>query len=173
MAEDVTAVKAAFSEFDGRRVAPIRALADADLSAAARVAVLAAVAGPDQIAATWIAKRWAERGALRSAEALEILAALPEMTEPDAILHTLQMVQVFPEEATPALPEFRKHVTHRRALVRTWALDAAVRCAPMAEAKALLSAGLTSPSAAMRARARQLQAAGYGAAGTPRPPKRA
>ncbi|MEM6323790.1 MAG: hypothetical protein AAF748_08910 [Pseudomonadota bacterium] len=161
MSDDLTAVTRAFSEFDGRHVAPLRRLADGDLSATARGAVLAAIAGPDQIAATWIIKHWAENGAFLPGDAAQVFAALPRLNAPDAILHVLQMVQMFPEEAVPALPTIRVHLKHRRVLVRTWALDAFVRCGPRAEAEKLLNSALKDASAAVRARARQLQAAGY------------
>lgn len=149
-------VGTAFSAFDGRVVAPLRDLA-AEVSERERGEVLAAIAGPDQVAATWVVKHWADKGRLTADEAGFVFSALDRITAADAVLHVLQMVQHFPAEARAALPRFRVHLAHKRVLVRVWSLDAVARCADRAEARALVEQALSDVSAAMRARGRALQ----------------
>lgn len=146
MAEDLTDQLAAF---DGKHVAPLRALARGDVPSGDFLAYLS---GPHEVAASWVLKARAEKGGLDEAIARSVFEALPQLSEPDAILHALQMVQFAPV-ADPAL--IRPFLTAKRTLHRVWALDALSRVAPV-EAAPIIEAALDDPSAAMRARARAL-----------------
>ncbi|MEO0385231.1 MAG: hypothetical protein AAF234_16930 [Pseudomonadota bacterium] len=119
-------------------------MADADL--------LELLPGPHEIAASWVLKARLEAGLLGETTQNSIYACLPKLSEPDVILHRLQMVQHAPYAPADTI---RPYLTHKRTLVRVWALDALARVAPD-EAAPLIRAALDDPSAAMRARARAL-----------------
>ncbi|MFN3170161.1 MAG: hypothetical protein ACE37E_05665 [Hyphomicrobiales bacterium] len=140
---------AALYAFDGKRVGGLKALIDAD---AADADLLALLPGPHEIAASWVLKARLEAGLLGEAAQNSIYECLPNLSEPDAILHLLQMVQHAPHAEADVIRPF---LTHKRTLVRVWALDALARVAPN-EAAPLIKVALDDPSAAMRARARAL-----------------
>ena len=132
------------ASFDGRHVAPLRTLLDAPLAE-----VMAEVPGPYEVAATWVLKAKAERGEI----AAGVFAKLPDLTQPDAVLHVLQMVQYASNER---VPDLEPYLVHKKLLVRVWAIDALARTDPVAAAPHL-EAALRNPSAAMRARAKALR----------------
>lgn len=140
---------AALYAFDGKRVGGLKALVKADVADADLLALLP---GPHEIAASWVLKARLEAGLLGQAARNGIYECLPKLSEPDAILHLLQMVQHAPHAEADVIRPF---LTHKRTLVRVWALDALARVAPD-EAAPLIEAALDDPSAAMRARARAL-----------------
>jgi HEAT repeat protein len=140
---------AALYAFDGKRVAGLKPLVRADVPDAE---LLAELPGPHEIAASWVLKARLEAGLLGDAAQKAIFAHLPKLTEPDAILHLLQMVQHAP---FASVDDVRPLLAHKRTLVRVWALDALGHLAPD-EAAPLIEAALDDPSAAMRARARAL-----------------
>ena len=145
--------------FDGRHVAPLRALVDRGLDGSARSMMLAAVPGQHEIAATWMAKAMAERGDLAPEAFRALFDALPRVTEADAILHVLQMVQHAPDLARGLRPHLVSLAGHNRLLVTVWAFDAFCRtCAPgeTADRDERIRQGLRHRSKAMQARARAL-----------------
>lgn len=144
---------AALYAFDGKRVGGLKALVDTDVADADLLALLP---GPHEIAASWVLKARLEAGLLGETVQNSVYACLPKLSEPDAILHLLQMVRHAPYAPADAI---RRYLTHRRTLVRVWALDAPARIAPD-EAAPLVEAALDDLSAAMRARARALMSRG-------------
>ena len=146
MAQDVIDRLAAF---DGKHVAPLRALARSDLPSRD---LLPFLPGPHEVAASWVLKARAEGDGLDEATARSVFATLPKLSQPDAILHALQMVQFAPVADPDTIRPF---LDVKRTLHRVWALDAFSRVAPD-EAAPLITAALDDPSAAMRARARAL-----------------
>ncbi len=156
MDRDNEMVEAALAGFDGRRVAPLKAISQRALSPGAIETLLDNVPGENEIGATWVFKALAEANFLPDRACTHTFAALPRLSEPDAILHVLQMVQYAPEVARDQVEAFRRLLGHRRTLVRVWAMDAAVRTAVPEEAERLIRAGLADPSKAMLARARRL-----------------
>jgi len=151
-------IKAALLAFDGRDVAPLRALAaqKPDLRR-----VLEHMPGPQEVAASWVAKALVERGEVGDAELAGLLARLALLREPDAILHVLQCAQYAPVAVARAMradmgPLYR----HPRGLVRVWAFDAYIRGAEhpeeLSDTTERLRQGLRDRQAAMRARARGL-----------------
>lgn len=150
----------AFAAFDGRHVAPLRALV-ADGPEVRRV--LEHVPGPHEVAASWVLKALAEDGRLTQVELAGFLGRLPLLTEADAILHLLQCAQHAPPPVARAMrddlvPLYR----HPRGLVRVWAFDAYIRGAnhpaEMDDTEERLRQGARDRYAAMRARARGLAA---------------
>lgn len=135
--------------FDGKHVADLRALARTNVS---DKIFLDEMPGPNELAASWVLKARAEIGTLSDHSKLSLFDSLPKLSEPDAVLHMLQIVQH--ASAAPA-ETIRPFLNHRRTLVRVWALDALARVAP-GEAAPLIKAALEDTSAAMRARARAL-----------------
>lgn len=144
---------AALYAFDGKRVGGLKALVEADVADADLLALLP---GPYEIAASWVLKARLDAGLLGETVQNNVYACLPKLSEPDAILHLLQMVRHAPYASVDTI---RPYLTHKRTLVRVWALDALARVAPD-EAAPLIEAALDDPSAAMRARARALMSRG-------------
>lgn len=142
---------AALYAFDGKRVAGLRTLARSDTP---DEALLAELPGDHEVGASWVLKARAEAGALEEETGKALFDCLPKLTQPDAILHVLQMVQHAPAAAPDVI---KPYLMHKRTLLRVWALDALARVAPN-EAVPLVQAALDDPSAAMRARARALLA---------------
>lgn len=141
---------AALYAFDGKRVAGLRTLARSNEPDAALIAELP---GEHEVGASWVLKARAEAGVLSDEAKQSFSASLADLTEPDAILHVLQMVQYAPFASADVIRPF---LAHKRTLLRVWALDAMVRVAPQ-EAAPLVQAALNDESAAMRARARVLE----------------
>ena len=146
MVEDVIDLLAAF---DGKPVAPLRTLARSNVPSRD---LLRFLPGPHEVAASWVLKARVEGNGLDETIARSVFETLPKLTQPDAILHALQMVQFAPV-ADPTV--IRPFLAVKRTLHRVWALDALSRVAPD-EAVPLIEAALEDPSAAMRARARAL-----------------
>ena len=142
---------AALYDFDGKHVADLRALARSDVP---DQAFLDEMPGPHEVAASWVLKARAEAGTLTGGVTHGLFASLLKLSEPDAALHVLQMVQHAPHAPADLIRPF---LQHRRTLLRVWALDALARVAPD-EAAPLVKAALDDTSAAMRARARALSA---------------
>jgi hypothetical protein len=140
---------AALYAFDGKRVAGLRSLVGSNVTDAA---LLDEMPGAHEIAASWVLKARAEAGGLSEEAKARLYDSLPELSEPDAILHLLQSVQHAPFASPDAIRPF---LSHKRTLLRVWAMDAMARVAP-ADAAALVEAALEDDSAAMRARARAL-----------------
>lgn len=148
----------AFEAFDGREVAPLKALV-AEGPVVRRV--LEHVPGPHEVAASWVLKAMAERGQMSDAELAGFLGRLSLLTEPDAVLHLLQTAQYAPQLVARALrddmvPLYR----HPKGLVRVWAFDAYIRGADhpaeLDDTRERIRQGLGDRQAAMRARARGL-----------------
>lgn len=141
---------AALYAFDGKRVAGLRSLAR---SSVPDDALLAELPGENEVGASWVLKARAEADVLSEATGPALFPRLPQLTQPDAILHLLQMVQ----HVSGASPDvIRPFLKSNRTLLRVWALDALTRVAAD-EAAPLVAAALEDTSAAMRARARALQ----------------
>lgn len=143
--------RAVLEAFDGTHVAALKPLVHSDLPDSD---LLSELPGPNEIAASWVLKARLEAGLLDDAACREVFASLSVLSEPDAILHLLQMVQHAPYADAARVRPF---LNHQRVLVRVWALDALARIAPD-EAAPLIEAALGDRSAAMRARARALKA---------------
>jgi len=146
--------------FDGRRVATLRFLVDEGVSSDGMTALVEALPGRHEVGASWMLKALAEAGALPSDEMSRVFASLPHLTDPDAILHVLQMARHDPIAAS----EFREAILplagHPRLLVRVWTFDAYCRTAagPGADADRAerIRQGMRHRSKAMQARARAL-----------------
>ncbi|MEM9320789.1 MAG: hypothetical protein AAGA70_17565 [Pseudomonadota bacterium] len=157
---DASVEIAAFEAFDGRRVAPLRALVAGNPDTRR---VLDHVPGDHEIAASWVMKALAEAGRLSTADLAGFLARLPFLSEPDAVLHLLQSAQYAPQPVARAMrDDLVALYRHPRGLVRVWAFDAYVRGADLPAERADLAerikAGTGNRYAAMRARARALAA---------------
>ena len=148
-------VNEALGAFDGRHVASLNRLVAEGLSEAEVQAVLAALPGSNEVGATWVLKALAEADRLSVETAGKAFGVLGQLTDGDAILHTLQMVQREPEAALGAKAEIERLLDHRRVLVRVWALDALARIDPEVS-RALVLDALDAPQASLRARARAL-----------------
>ncbi len=157
--EDGDAIRAALTGFDGRHVAGLRALVRRGLSAAGVAAVMDEVPGPLETPASWVLKALAETGALGRDEVAGLYLRLPDLTDTDALLHVLQLVQRHPAAARPVRDAIAALTSHKTLLVRVWAFDALCRTTPpdgTAERDARIRATLSDPSKAMQARARAL-----------------
>lgn len=155
----MTTLRTAFLEFDGIHTAPLVAskdLARADLDA------LIALCGDTEVAvaATWVAKALVEDGV--AVDLKQVFATLAQQSDWAAQLHVLQCVRHAPEAAVPQTDHIRALLGGQKALVRVWALDAFVRLADLIpdlrdEAAGLVEQALTSGTASLRARARDLK----------------
>ncbi len=145
--------------FDGRHVQPLKALVLTDPQASQYDSLLARIPGPDDVGATWVLKAWSEANQLPRPAFSAVFATLPDLSEPDAILHVLQMVRFCPDLARAHRTVFQSLAGYPRVLVNVWAFDAYVRTQTEDETEdraARIRAGLTHRSKAMQARARQL-----------------
>lgn len=161
MERTVEDVQAALDAFDGRHVAPLKDCVAEPLDGNALETLIGAVTGSDQVGASWMLKAMAETGRLEPDAMAQVLESLPELTEPDAILHVLQMVQHAPASLAKTLrPALAPLHRHPRGLVRVWAFDAYCRGAETGaereDVRERIRAGLTDRFAAMRARSRAL-----------------
>ncbi len=150
-------IAAALAAFDGKHTAPLKtALAD-DLSLEAEAALIAAVPGPDEIAATWLIKALVEKCRLGQHHLATLFDRLPRITEPDAALHLLQCAQYAPDAARLLRPHLTPFYGHKKILLRVWAFDAYCRGADASEdLSERVGQGLADRSAAMRARSKAL-----------------
>lgn len=148
-------IESALAEFNRRNVAPLRGLA----SRASAEGLLQYMTGPHQVAATWCLKAQAERAQLSQEEMARVFSALPELSQPDAILHVLQMVRFSPDLARANRPYFVALAGHAKLLIRVWAFDAYIRTSLPGEEEdrdERIRQGLQQRSKAMQARARNL-----------------
>ncbi|MEL7239238.1 MAG: hypothetical protein AAGK78_10270 [Planctomycetota bacterium] len=148
-------LRTALDAFDGKHVAPLKALSR-QAATADQGALADEVTGPRGVAATWVLKAIAEQGKLRSSIARSVFGELAGLSSWEAILHVLQLVQHAPEEAAEHADVIRDLLDHDKTLVRVWALDAFARVGPHRDAKRLVMEALDAKQASMRARARQL-----------------
>lgn len=148
-------VNEALGAFDGRHVASLKRLVAEGLSESEVRAVLAALPGPHEVSATWVLKALAEADRLSVDAAGKAFGVLGQLTDGDAILHALQMVQHLPGPAGVARKQIETLLDHKKLLVQVWALDAMVRIDP-AGGRPLVLEALDAPRASMRARARAL-----------------
>ncbi len=145
----------ALAAFDGRQVAPLSRLVEQGLGGAACDTLLKAVPGPNEVAATWVIKALFEQGS--GSDLGSAFARLGAVEAPDAVLHLLQSVQYAPDASVGAEVAIWPLLSHRRGLLRVWALDALVRIRPSDPAvRARLQEALDAKEPAMRARARAL-----------------
>ncbi|GAB5449468.1 hypothetical protein [Gymnodinialimonas sp.] len=150
-------IAAALAAFDGTHTAPLKAVARDDLSPAAVQALVDAVPGPQEIAATWLIKALAEAGRLGAGTLVQVFERLPNITAADAALHILQCAQLAPDAAPLLRPHLSPYYGSKKILLRVWAFDAYCRGAdPAEDLSERIKQGLTDRSAAMRARARAL-----------------
>jgi hypothetical protein len=153
-------IDAELGRFDGRRVETLRLLVSRGLSPDGIAALIEAVPGRHETGASWMLKALAETGALSREQLTRVFASLPELTEPDAILHVLQMVRFDPVAARGVRDAMVPLAGHPRLLVNVWTFDAYCRSAfgPGADADRheRIRQGLRHRSKAMRARARAL-----------------
>ena len=161
--------------YDGKRVAPFRAVADAVAEGRDRgeeaVGHLVELAARDevelQVGATWVLKNLAERGvAPRERETAALLRLLHRPLPPDALLHLLQTLPHMD------LPAGEEHALHRallmliesdRAFVRAWAYNglgllAALNAGFRHEVERLFDRAAPTETAAVRARIRRMRA---------------
>ena len=161
--------------YDGKRVAPFRAVADAVSEGLDRgedaVGRLVELAARDemelQVGATWVLKNLVERGvALREREATTLLRLLHRPLAPDALLHLLQTL---PYMDLPAGEQHALHDTLQmliesdRAFVRAWAYNglgllAARNSVFRHDVERLFDRAARTETAAVRARIRHARA---------------
>lgn len=166
-------IAATLRSYDGKRVAPFRAVAeavqDAPESAVGQLVDLAASDEMElQVGATWVVKHLAERGAApEGPSGAKLLGLLGLPLAPDALLHILQ-----------TLPHMRietgRHAALRRALlvlirsrrtfIRAWAYNglgilAAHDPSLRSEVERLFDQAASTESAAVKARIRHARAA--------------
>ena len=158
--------------YDGKRVAPFRAVAEAVRDTPERaVPRLLYLAASDeaalQIGATWVIKWLAERGgAPRGESSVRVVDLLDHMEEPDGLLHLLQTQphMELPADRTMALNRtLRRLIRSRRVFVRAWAYNglgviAAAEPRLRNEIEALFAVAEERESAAVRARIRHARA---------------
>ncbi|MEJ6392859.1 hypothetical protein V8J82_06320 [Gymnodinialimonas sp. 2305UL16-5] len=147
----------ALAAFDGTRTAPLKTLLADDFSADAEAALMAEIPSPHEVAATWVVKALVEAKRLGVGQLAVLFEQIPDLTEPDAALHLLQCAQYVSDAAPILRPHLSAFYGHPKILLRVWAFDAYCRGAPETEdLSERIRQGLTSRSAAMRARARSL-----------------
>ena len=159
--------------YDGKRVAPFRAVADAMRGAPeTAVPLLLDLAASDeaalQVGATWVVKHLAERGDPPDGEwAAQTVDLLERMDAPLAILHVLQTLphMEIPAGRQQALRRVLKRlIRSRRVFVRAWAYNglgvlAAADSELRDEVEVLFGAAEATESAAVRVRIRHARAA--------------
>lgn len=159
--------------YDGKRVAPFRAVAEAVRGAPeSAVPRLLELAGSDeaalQVGATWVVKYLAERGEGPEGEfAARAIDLLGRVDQPDAILHLLQTLphMEIPAERTGSLCRtLERMIRSRRTFIRAWAYNglgvlAAGNPALRPEVGALFDEAERSESASVRVRIRHARKA--------------
>ncbi len=125
-------IAAALRKYDGKRVAPFRAVAEAVCGASgSAVPQLLDLAADDeaalQVGATWVVKSLAERGEAPSGEsAARVIDLLDRVEAPDAVLHLLQTLPyiAIPADRTePLRRTLKRLIRSRRAFIRAWAYN--------------------------------------------------
>ena len=173
-------IAATLRSYDGKRVAPFRAVAEALVQRAGRgrdaVDQLLELAAADETAlqagATWVLKYLAERGAAPGGrQTPALLRLLQRPLAPDALLHVLQTLPHI--ELSADLPASEERAFHRallhligsdRVFVRAWAYNglgllAARNPALRDEVQALFSRAEKTETAAVKVRIRHARAA--------------
>lgn len=114
--------------------------------------------------ASWLLRRWVERGLVGSGFATEMAPSLASVRDRWTSLHLLQAIPGL-EISASAAPEWsdfcRRHLTAESPFVRAWATNALWHLARRdpaleSEARAALERALVDPKASVRARARRL-----------------
>ncbi len=147
----------ALAQFDGTHTAPLRDVLQDDLSPEARATLVAAIPGPDEVAATWLIKALVERGQLGTGQVAQVFEAFAKISHPDAALHVLQCAQYAPDAAPILRPHLTPYYGSSKILLRVWAFDAYCRGAPPDEdLSARIRQGLRMREASMRARSKVL-----------------
>jgi hypothetical protein len=150
-------IQKALDRFDGRDPAPLRLLLSESLSPTAETTLLAAIPGPDEVAATWLIKALVERGQFSTGHIALAFEAFPTLQTPDAALHLLQCAQYAPDAAPILRPHLTPYYGHSKILLRVWAFDAYCRGAPPDEDLfERIKQGLQQREASMRARSKAL-----------------
>ncbi len=150
-------IAAAFEAFDGTHVDPLRGLLAGPLSPDAEGTLLAAIPGPDEVAATWLIKALVEKGKLGAGQVAHAFERFGQVTEPDAALHLLQCAQYAPQAAPLLRPHLTPYYGHAKILLRVWAFDAYCRGAlPEEDLTDRIKQGLRMRHASMRARSKAL-----------------
>ena len=158
--------------YDGKRVAPFRAVADAMRGAPeSAVPQLLDLAASDeaalQVGATWVVKHLAELGGPPEGEwAARAIDLLERVDAPDAILHVLQTLphmEIPPGRRQALRRVLRRLIRSRRVFVRAWAYNglgvlAAADPALRGEVVAMFDAAEGSESAAVKVRIRRARA---------------
>lgn len=150
-------IAAALAAFDGTHTAPLKAVARDELSQDALATLIAAIPGPDEVAATWLLKSLTEKARVGAGTLAEVFDRLPQLTAPDGVLHLLQCAQYAPDAAPVLRPHLSPFYGSKRILLRVWAFDAYCRgAAPAEDLSERIRQGLSDRSAAMRARSKAL-----------------
>ncbi|MEJ8562677.1 HEAT repeat domain-containing protein [Yoonia sp. GPGPB17] len=140
-----------FEDWDGKRVADLRAVADALMPSDYADVIAACYADDTKTAraASWVLKAAYEAGADIAFPA-DILGADPHW---EIALHLLQSIQHCAVDLPPeaVIP----YLKHEKPMLRAWALDAYVRLGG-SDSDTLLAAAANDPAASVRARARNL-----------------
>ena len=166
-------IAATLRRYDGKRVAPFRAVAEAVQDAPESVmGELLDLAASDemelQVGATWVLKRLAERGtAPRGPQGQELLRLLGRPLAPDALLHVLQTLPHLEIGSAPQgtlRDALLALIRHRRAFIRAWAYNGLGILAERdpsfrREALTLMDRAARNETAAVKARIRQARAA--------------
>lgn len=143
----------AIDRFDGRHVGALRAGLAGPVDAAA---LMNAAEDPGRaVAATWAIKALAEAGRAADLDAARIFGGLLRDLPHEAHLHLLQTMRHLP--CPSALDAVRPFLSHKRPLLRAWALDAAYL---LSGDRHLLQDAYQDSAASVRARARNLDPGG-------------
>lgn len=165
-------IAATLRRYDGKRVAPFRAVAEAVRGTPESVlGELLDLAASDemelQVGATWVLKHLAERGtAPRGLQPEQLLRLLGRPLAPDALLHVLQTLPHLEVGAAPqdALRDaLLALINHRRAFIRAWAYNGLAIMAGhdpsfRREALTLMDHAARTETAAVKARIRHARA---------------
>lgn len=140
-----------FHQWDGKRIADLRSVADT-LTVSDHAALVAACRNDDTKiarAASWVLKAAYEAGADITYPA-DVLSSDPHW---EIALHLLQSIQHTTVDLPPET--VKRYLKHEKPMIRAWALDAYVRLGGP-DTEALLAQAATDPAASVRARARNL-----------------
>ena len=166
-------IAATLRSYDGKRVAPFRAVAEAARDAPeTAVGQLVDLAASDemelQVGATWVLKHLAERGtAPRGSGGARLLGLLDRPIAPDALLHILQTLPHTRIEAGQAEALRRSLlalIKSRRTFIRAWAYNglgilAAHDPSLRSEVERLFDRAAKTETAAVKVRIRHARAA--------------
>jgi hypothetical protein len=164
-----SALDTLLNEFDGNNIDRLVRISEAwlpDTKLLQHLVWFAETAeGPAQVGATWLLKRYQERGAQFSESLVaRLLELLTSVNRWESRLHLLQMLPglPIPNSCAPELKESLIGWTlHRNLFVRSWAYSGLYRLASIypkyrAQIVPLLESAKTEEAASVRARLRQL-----------------